>query len=77
MVPPSKGYLVSTDSIVEKHRSRQLETICGKFGVYAKLWKVGEFKEFNMMFEAGCPGMFWLNVAGDAMIDVQTVIQVR
>ena len=74
----TKGYPVSTtDSMVETHRRLQLEKILKKFGGYGKPWSVGEYKEFKMMFEAGCPGMFWLHVAADAMTDLQTVIQVR
>ena len=75
--PSNSGYAASTSSIVETHRRRhQLEQLRKKFGEYGEPVRVGEYKEFKMIFDSGCPAMFWLYVDSAALYDLQALIQV-
>ena len=74
--PSNSGYAASTSSIVETHRRHQLEQLRKKFGEYGEPVRVGEYKEFKMIFDSGCPAMFWLYVDTAALYDLQALIQV-
>eukprot|EP00092_Neocalanus_flemingeri_P106503 GFUD01136662.1.p1 GENE.GFUD01136662.1~~GFUD01136662.1.p1 ORF type:complete len:153 (-),score=31.14 GFUD01136662.1:18-476(-) len=69
------GYTASTSSVVESHRRQQVERVRQKFGEYGEPLMVGEYKEFKMTFDSGCPAMFWLHAATEAIQDLQTIIQ--
>ena len=70
------GYAASISSLVETHRRHQLEQLRKKFGEYGEPLRVGEYKEFKMIFDSGCPAMFWLHVDTAALYDLQALIQV-
>ena len=71
------GYAASTSSMVETHRRHQLEQVRKKFGEYGEHFMVGDYKQFKMMFDSGCPAMFWLHVDTMALYDLQAIIQVN
>jgi hypothetical protein len=42
----------------------------------SRKYLVGEYKEFKMIFDSGCPTMFWLYVDKAALYDLQALNQV-
>ena len=47
----NSGYAASTSSIVETHRRHQVEQLRKKSGEYGKPVRIGEYKEFKMIFD--------------------------
>ena len=64
-------------AMVETHRRQQMELLKKKFGEYGEPFMIGEYKEFKMIFDSGCPAKFWLYANTDALLDLQLYIQVR
>ena len=75
-VPSNSGYAASNSAMVETHRRQQMELLKKKFGEYGEPFMIGEYKEFKMIFDSGCPAKFWLYANTDALLDLQLYIQV-
>jgi hypothetical protein len=67
---------VSNFNMLDKYKRQQLEQVKKGLGVYGEPLMVGEYKQLRMMFDSGCPAMFWLFAHTDGLYDMQAVIQV-